>query len=85
MIEKTPLEELPSNFMTVIGTVLAFAWLAALSEGAYEIVVYFCKEVNGFSELTVGAVILAFGSQIPDAVASVAMTKHGYFDGEYCL
>ena len=30
----------------------------------YEVVVWFCTNVSGFSELTVGAVILAFGSQV---------------------
>lgn len=61
---------------------LTFAWLALLCEGAYEVTVVFCDEVQGFSELTVGAVVLAFGAQIPDVATSYFLTKHGHFDSK---
>ena len=80
-IANLPDEDMPSTCRTILGSLMAFVWLAGLSEAAYYAVVLVCTYVTGFNELTVGTVILAFGAQIPDAIASVSLAKSGHFDG----
>jgi Ca2+/Na+ antiporter len=66
---------------TVVGTFMTFLYLAALSYGAYYDIVYLCNQTPYLSKEAAGAVLLAAGAQIPDLLASVAMTKAGMPDG----
>ena len=65
------------NVATVIGTLMTFFYLSALSYGAYYDVVYLCNQTPYLSQEAAGAVLLAAGAQIPDLLAAVSLTKAG--------
>ena len=69
------------DLATVVGTFMTFLYLAALSYGAYYDIVYLCNQTSYLSKEAAGAILLAAGAQIPDVLASVAMTKAGMPDG----
>jgi Ca2+/Na+ antiporter len=76
-----PKEKMPQTATGWFGTLMAFAWLALISEGIYELVLVVCDLTTFLNPATLGAVALSVGAQLPDALGAMAMTRAGIVEG----
>lgn len=76
-----PQEDMPQSLFGWFGTFMAFAWLALISEGIYELVLVVCDLTTFLNPATLGAVVLSVGAQLPDALGAMAMTRAGIVEG----
>jgi Ca2+/Na+ antiporter len=68
------------TFMRASGALaMSVLWIALLAWCIIEISESLIKHM-GVGTSTVGATLVALGSQIPDAIASIALARSGYFD-----
>jgi len=70
-----------SAAMTALGVFAAFIWLATLSEAVYELVLIICDSTTFLSPTALGSILLAVGSQAPDALGAAAMARAGIEEG----